>query len=217
MRSRPGKVSRLGATPLELLQSRFLLEHSLAEKPLDLAAIFANTLPVELEIGSGKGAFLLRRARQRPEINLLGVEWVQKYACYAADRACRAGLDNVKLICADAASLFKVALPDRSLWRVHIYFPDPWPKKKHHRRRLIQPEFLRQVRRVLKLGGGLGMVTDHPDYFRQMVSALSVVRGLAPVPFRSQAENGELVGTNFERKYSAGGKAFYSLAALRYL
>jgi tRNA (guanine-N7-)-methyltransferase len=195
----------------------FLLDSSLAEKPLDFTAIFGNTLPVELEIGSGKGSFLLRRANQRPEINLLGVEWVQKYACYAADRARRAGLENVKLLCADAAGLFKNALPDRSLWRVHIYFPDPWPKTKHHRRRLIQPEFLRQVRRALKLGGWLGIVTDHADYFRQISSAVSAVRGLARVPFHPQAQDGELVGTNFERKYSADGKKFYSLAALRYL
>jgi tRNA (guanine-N7-)-methyltransferase len=216
MRSRSGKVRRLGVTPQELLQSRFLLDSSLIEKPLDFPAIFGNALPVELEIGSGKGSFLLRRASQRPEINLLGVEWVQKYALYGADRARRAGLGNVKLVCADAAGLFKTSLPDRSLWRVHIYFPDPWPKKKHHRRRLIQPEFLRHVRRVLKLGGWLGIVTDHADYFRQISSALSAVRGLVPVPFHSQTQDGQLVGTNFERKYSAGGKPFYRLAALRY-
>lgn len=194
----------------------FLLNPEQAKAHLDLASIFGNGLPVELEIGSGKGTFILRRAAERPEINLLGVEWVGKYACYAADRARRAGLSNIRMICADAESLFKTALADKSLWRVHIYFPDPWPKARHIRRRLIKPDFLRQVRRTLKIGGWLGIVTDHEGYFRQIRSALSVVSGVAPVEFRRDSSDGSVVGTNFEKKYLAQGKPFYAVGALRY-
>jgi tRNA (guanine-N7-)-methyltransferase len=121
------------------------------------------------------------------------------------------------MACTDAAAFFRRCLADRSIWRVHIYFPDPWPKRKHRRRRLIQPPFVAEVRRVLRIGGQLIIVTDHLGYFRQITGVLHGAEGFAVVPFpRMSDTKGELVGTNFERKYIAQGRAFYWLARMRY-
>ena len=197
--------------------SGVLLEESTAAGPVDLGAIFGNRRPVEMEIGTGKGTFLLARAAARPEVNFLGIEWARAYCRYAADRVRRAGLQNVRLLRTDARHFLKVCLPAGCLWRVHIYFPDPWPKRKHHRRRLIQPAFLNELRRTLRPGGQLLIVTDHLDYFRHIQAVLLAGRGFAMVPFPEMADaEGELVGTNFERKYIAQGRLFYKLARLRY-
>jgi len=214
MRSRGGNV-RIKASRQELLAANVLLEESLARSGLDLPALFGNGLPAEIEIGPGKGAFLLERAAERPELNLLGLEWLRSYAWYAADRARRAGLSNVRLLCADAAAVFRSALPAGSVQRVHVYFPDPWPKRKHRRRRLLTAPFLSEVRRALRLGGWLGVVTDHAEYFRFIRGALTAVPGLAEIPFQS-CSAGSLTASNFERKYAAGGRPFFAVAAIRH-
>ncbi len=216
MRSRAGKV-RLKSSPEQLLACGILLDESLASDVIDLPVVFGNRAPVEVEIGPGKGGFLLARAARRPEINLLGIEWVRPYALYAADRARRAGLANVRLLCADAAVVFRAALREGSISRVHIYFPDPWPKRRHYARRLIRPAFAADLHQALKLGGWVGLVTDHGGYFRQVRSVFSREPGLAEVPF-VPAEGSEegLVGTNFGRKYTSEGKRFYSFAVLRW-
>ena len=184
---------------------------------LDLARIFGNARPVEVEVGTGKAGFLVVRAVARAELNFLGIERARAYCGYAADRIRRGGLANVRMACADAADLFRRCLPDRSIWRVHIYFPDPWPKRKHWRRRLIQPSFIAEVCRVLQIGGQLVIVTDHMGYFRQITSVLHAAKGLAVVPFPQMSDTkGELVGTNFERKYITQGRSFYWLARMRY-
>ena len=182
---------------------------------MDLAAIFANARPVEVEVGTGKGGFLLERAEARPEVNFLGIEYAAAYCNYAADRFRRAGLENVRMLVADAAHCFKVCLQPRSLLRVHVYFPDPWPKRRHHRRRLIQPAFVADARRTLILGGELIIVTDHADYFSQIERALAGAEGLAAIraPAGGRAE---LIGTNFQRKYAAQGRTFYAIARMRY-
>jgi len=194
-----------------------LLPEALAAGPIDLPGVFGNVRPVEVEIGSGKGTFLLARAAARPEVNLLGIEWATAYCCYAADRVRRAGLANVRLLRADAAHLFHVCLLARSVQRVHIYFPDPWPKRRHHRRRLIQPGFLRDVRRVLRVGGQLLIATDHAEYFQHILRVLAAADDLIEVSFpRMAGRDGEVVGTNFERKYIAQGRAVYKTARMRY-
>ncbi len=186
---------------------------------MDFAAIFGNARPVEVEVGAGKGTFLLARATARPEINFLGIEWARAYCMYAADRVRRAGLTNVRMLRADAGPLFKDRLADGSVWRVHIYFPDPWPKTRHHRRRLIQPAFVGEVRRVLRPGGELLIVTDHLGYFehiRRVFAEPAGARGFVPIAFPQMADkSGETVGSNFERKYIAQGRPVYKLAFLR--
>jgi len=194
-----------------------LLEESAAMQPVDFGQVFGNARPVEIEIGTGKGTFLLARAASRPEINFLGIEYARPYCLYAADRFRRHGLSNVRMVHTDASHFVKVCVPDRSLWRLHVYFPDPWPKRRHHRRRLIQPAFVAEVRRVLQIGGQFLVVTDHLGYFEQIRRILLNAPGLAPVsmPRMTDAE-GRRVGTNFERKYIAQGRALFAAARLQY-
>jgi len=215
MPSRPGKV-RLKTPPAELLASGILLPDLPPSASLDLPSAFGAARPVEVEIGPGKGAFLVRRARRRPEINLLGVEWVRPYAMLVADRALRAGLANVRILCADAGPLLRGGLAAASLRRVHIYFPDPWPKRRHRGRRLVTAGFLAAVRRALAPGGWVGIVTDDDDYFAQIRRALALADGLAPTPFRPVGDvRGWLVGSNFEKKYAGTGRRFHAAAAVR--
>jgi tRNA (guanine-N7-)-methyltransferase len=190
-----------------------------ARDRLDLAAEFGNDRPVEVEIGTGKGTFLLERAQQRPEVNFLGIEQAKAYGMYAADRFRRHGLDNVRMICADAGAIVRNCLDDASVFRLHIYFPDPWPKRRHHRRRLIQPWFIREARRILAPGGQLLIKTDHQGYFEWMRRVLHDVPGLARTDFPRVvgSEDKGMVGTNFERKYIREGRPFYKLAFLRYV
>ena len=188
----------------------------LATSKLDLKKIFDNDRLVEIEIGSGKGTFIIARSKLRPDLNLLGIEYAKPYCLYTADRVRRHDLQNVRMLCCDAGALFTDCLADQSLWRVHIYFPDPWPKRKHHRRRLIQPEFISQVRRTLKIGGQLLIVTDHFGYFQQIRQVVNNAEGFAEIPRPKAGQSGEIVGTNFERKYLSQGRLFYSAGLLRY-
>ncbi|MHC4561863.1 MAG: tRNA (guanosine(46)-N7)-methyltransferase TrmB [Planctomycetota bacterium] len=195
-----------------------LLDADALPTPVDFAEIFGNTRPVEIEIGTGKGTFLLARAKARPEANFLGIEYAKAYATYTADRFRRAQLTNIRMLRTEAASFFKTAVPAGSLQRVHIYYPDPWPKRRHNRRRLIQPQFVDIVRRTLAPGGQLIIITDHFDYARHIRRVLHEAPGFCriPMPRMTDAE-GELVGTNFERKYIAQGRPSYSLALMRYV
>jgi len=195
-----------------------LLDESVTRGPIDFGAVFENDHPLEVEIGVGKGTFLVARALARPEVNFLGVEYARAYAHHAADRFRRRGLTNARMLHTDAGVLFADCVPDASLQRVHIYFPDPWPKRRHKRRRLIQPAFARQVVGALKPGGQFIVVTDHMDYFVQIRRVLNDLCGMASIPMPNMADrDGEIVGTNFERKYIAQGRPFYSTAKMKYV
>jgi tRNA (guanine-N7-)-methyltransferase len=185
---------------------------------VDFAALFGNAHPVEIEIGSGRGTFLVHRARARPDLNFIGIEWSREFWLHAADRMARWGLSNVRLLRTDAEVFFRKRVPDDSLLRVHIYFPDPWPKLRQKKRRLIKPGFIATVHRKLRVGGELALVTDHRDYARQIEWVVLAQRGLATVPFPRThgAQEDELVGSNFERKYIAQGRRFYDLAVMKW-
>jgi tRNA (guanine-N7-)-methyltransferase len=186
---------------------------------LNFADIFGNDHPIELEIGSGKGTFLIAIAEARPEHNYIGIEYAKAYADFAADRPRRHRLDNTRLVHGEASWWVRCHVPDNSLHALHIYFPDPWPKARHHKRRLIQLPFLKEVHRILIPGGILRLVTDHADYFAHMQatlaaqSDLTVIPFTSPVPLKEDAPEGSIVGTNFERKYIAEGRSFHATAA----
>ena len=182
--------------------------------------------PVELEIGSGKGTFLVQQAERMPNVNYLGVEYAHAYWLHAADRCRRRGLPNVRMLHHDAAVFVPWYLPDAALRQVHAYFLDPWPKKRHHKRRLITSAFLTQLHRVLEPGGMIRLVTDHTGYFEWMTEAAEAVNEevggrLERLPFERPigAGEGEVVGTNFERKYRREGRPFHAmtLRRVRYL
>jgi tRNA (guanine-N7-)-methyltransferase len=197
--------------------------------PLNLSQWFAperQALPMELEIGSGKGTFLVAYAQQQPGVNLIGLEWARAYWRYAADRARRHELANVCMVRAEAAMFLRQYVPDQSLRQVHIYHPDPWPKARHNKRRLIQAPWLRELH--IKLmpptaddpdRGQVRITTDHADYFAWMEEAAAAVEDrfdrLAFESPLADVGEGELVGTNFERKYRAEGRQFHGLILRR--
>ena len=188
-------------------------------RTLIIAPIFRRNAPLHVEIGSGKGAFILNEARARPDCDFLGIEWAKKYYLYTVDRIGRWNLQNVRIIRTDVASLIP-EFPDASVSAFHIYFPDPWPKKRHHKRRFINPQNTDQMIRCLRPGGLINVATDHPDYFdqiRRTFDAAIAAGKLLPADFvRSAAAlPGESVGTNYERKYLKGGKPIYTIAAQR--
>ncbi len=185
-------------------------------RPTTGSLLFGNEHPVELEIGSGKGTFLTDQAKDRPEVNFLGLERAHKYWMYSSDRLRRNGCLNTRMILADATIFVSENLADTSLSAIHIFFPDPWPKKRHHKRRLIQGPFLEQAERVLEEGGRLQIVTDFEGYYRQIERVVRASK-LKETEYRSpgSAADGEIAGTNFERKYRSEGRPFYAIAAVK--
>lgn len=184
---------------------------------LDFRKLFGDERPVELEIGSGKGGFLLNRARQHPDRGFLGVEWANLFCRYAADRMVRWGVTNVRLMRTDAGYLVAHHLPPAALTVLHIYHPDPWPKKRHHKRRLIQPPFIKAATDALVPGGRIAIQTDHAEYFEQIRQVVTGEPRLAEVPF-DVPEVGVVDGrlqTNFETKYLREGRAIYRVALER--
>ncbi len=184
--------------------------------PIDLRSIFGRKGPVHIEIGSGKGTFLLNEAQASPQVNFLGIEWANRYYRYAVDRMGRWGLSNVRIIRTDAASFLAQFVPDASVDCFHIYFPDPWPKRRHHKRRFITAANIEQLLRTLKAGGQLRIATDHGEYFEQIRQVIwARGDGLEEIDFSptAGADEGERVGTNFERKYLRQNRPVYTVAA----
>jgi tRNA (guanine-N7-)-methyltransferase len=170
--------------------------------PIDWPALFGNPNPVEVEVGMGKGLFLLTEAMARPDVNFLGIEIVRKYQLYAATRYAVRKLPNVKTACADAKALLRDHVAAGSVAAVHVYFPDPWWKKRHKKRRVFTPEFAADAARVLKPGGKLHVATDVEEYYGVMtgiVRAMPAFRELAAETSTAPVEEAGLQ-TNFERK-----------------
>jgi tRNA (guanine-N7-)-methyltransferase len=174
---------------------------------IDLPVLFGNSHPVILEIGSGKGRFLIGTATERPELNLIGVEKSLHYHRVIRDRVERRGLTNIRLINHDAFLVLRDMIPDASLSEIHIYFPDPWPRKRQQKRRIIRPEVLREMRRVL-VDGGMGIyVTDHREYFE-------VAAPVVEAEFRSERRvpgPDDPPRTNYEAKYREEGREIYEI------
>jgi tRNA (guanine-N7-)-methyltransferase len=183
---------------------------------IDFAQIFGRTGPVHIEIGSGKGTFLVHEATAQPEVDFLGIEWARKYYRHIIDRVGRWGLTNVRILRTDAAVFLRDFVRESSVDCFHIYFPDPWPKKRHHKRRLLQPSNVEVLIRCLKPGGTIRIATDHAEYFeriKETISARSDRLERIEFPRPAGAEDGEFTGTNYERKYLKDGRAVYVLAA----
>jgi tRNA (guanine-N7-)-methyltransferase len=182
---------------------------------LDLFQIFGRHGEVHIEVGSGKGTFLLNQARAQPSDNFLGIEWAGRYYRYAVDRLGRWGVTNVRMIRTDAAGFIAESVPDGCVDCFHIYFPDPWPKKRHHKRRFICPSNLEHLIRCLKTAGQIRIATDHTDYFEQIRKVIAAESDrLEEIDFMRPvgAESGEWAGTNFERKYIRDQRSIYTLA-----
>src|ERR1043166_222168 len=174
---------------------------------LDLAKLFGNDNPVVLEIGSGKGRFLISSAMEEPDVNFIGVEKSLHYHRVISERVEKRHLTNVRLINHDAFLVIRDMLPDASIREIHIYFPDPWPRKREQKRRIIRPEVLEEFRRVLTEDGSGIYVTDHREYFEAAAPLIeSAFRSERRIP---QPEDSPR--TNYEAKYSEEGRAIYEI------
>ncbi len=136
-------------------------------RPGDWAALFSNgSAPLEVEVGSGKGLFLQSAAAAEPGHNFLGIEVARKYAHHSAARLAKQNLANAVVVHGDAQRIFRELLPDDTLDAVHVYFPDPWWKKRHRKRRVMNEAFLKDVVRTLAPGGRFHFWTDVEEYFQ---------------------------------------------------
>ena len=193
---------------------------------IDLVRVIGRSGPLHIEIGTGKATFMLNQAKAQPNINFIGIEMANKYYRYSVDRIGRWNLTNVRLIRTDAAAFLANCLPANSVDCFHIYFPDPWPKRRHHKRRLLCPANLEHVIRCLKTGGTLRIATDHAEYFEQIHklitdkkeqpfgSAQGRLEEIEFLPVCGAAE-GELTGTNYERKYIKDKRKIFTIAAMK--
>jgi tRNA (guanine-N7-)-methyltransferase len=194
---------------LESAASSF--EFPRGEAPVSWIDVFGNANPVELEVGSGKGLFLANAAQAEPGRNFLGIELSRKYACRAAERVCKLGLANVRIIAGDARLFLARFVSPASLRTVHVYFPDPWWKARHKKRRVFTAALVADVARGLEPGGELRVATDVEEYFgviRSLVADEHRFRELAG--FEPKAPEHDLdYLTNFERKYRIEGRSIF--------
>jgi tRNA (guanine-N7-)-methyltransferase len=195
-------------------QNNLIVElHSVVER-LNLAQLFPKPRPLEVELGCGDASFLVEYARWHPERNFIGIERLLGRIRKLSRKGCRAGLTNLRGVRIESAYFLEYLLPPHSASVLHIYFPDPWPKKKHHKHRLINERFPEIARIALAPGGAVFLRTDDQDYFQQMAGVFG-----ASTEFEKIETPVELAGlpTDFEREFVARGiqtlRAAYQLKA----
>ena len=188
--------------------------------PIDWEVFFGNSHPVEIEIGSGKGRFLLEASKRHPEVNYIGIERAQKYVAltqerfekymrhFGVDRA-SGTFSNVRLAWTDANYFLTRYVPTGSVQAYHIYFPDPWPKKRQRKRRIFRnQDFLSALTRTLTPNNGrLYIATDYAEYFQEIRERLASLPVLQPVA--ADVSPDQDIATNFEMKYVLEGRAIH--------
>ena len=188
--------------------------------PLDWEALFGNVHPVEIEIGCGKGRFLLEASKRHPKVNYIGVERAQKYVeltrerfekymrHFGVDRA-SGTFSNVRLAWTDANYFLTRYVPTASVKAYHIYFPDPWPRKRQQKRRIFRnQDFLAALTRTLNADSGrLYIVTDYKEYFQEIQERLADLPVLYPIDADIRPDSD--IATNFEMKYVLEGRPIY--------
>jgi tRNA (guanine-N7-)-methyltransferase len=173
--------------------------------------VFGNDHPVELEIGSGKGLFLANAASANPGHNFFGIEMAKKYARRAAERLAKRNLSNVRVLPGDARLFMSRYAPTGSLSAVHVYFPDPWWKTRHRKRRVFAEPLVIDIERTVLPGGDLRVVTDVEEY-HGVIRALMTTHPrfqIQPEPEPRTPEHEHDYLTNFERKYRIEGRPIY--------
>lgn len=179
--------------------------------PLCWAEVFGQDRPVEFEIGPGKGLFLVNAALRQPDHHFVGVEMARKFAHLAAERVAKKGLTNVRVVAGDGRRFLAQFVPEASLHAVHIYFPDPWWKKRHKKRRVFCEPFVQDVARTLRPGGDFRIATDVEEYFGVMQTLMARHPEFLPQPppEPNTPEHDLDYLTNFERKYRIQGRPIH--------
>lgn len=194
---------------------RWGLEH--CQQQLDYEQLFGRTGPQVLEIGFGMGQSLVAMAGAAPQTNFIGIEVHKPGVGRLLHSMVEEQVDNIRVYCHDAVEVLRDCIPDDSLDTIQIFFPDPWHKKRHHKRRLIQPDFVAHLTTKLKPGGLLHLATDWENYAEQMMEVLSAAKGLANTcpdgQFAPRPENRPL--TKFELRGERLGHGVWDLLFTR--
>jgi tRNA (guanine-N7-)-methyltransferase len=206
----------MGRRTLPKLDARLDLSRHLKmveELPLPWSAdaLFERPAPLEVEIGSGKGLFMQTASQAVPEHNFLGIELARKYARHSASRLAKRAIPNGVMISGDALHVVREVLPPGTAIAVHVYFPDPWWKKRHRKRRVMTEHSVKDIERLLAPGGTLHFWTDVEEYFQETLELLAAhtrLRGPLPVEERSPAHELDY-RTHFERRMRLHGAPVY--------
>lgn len=190
-------ASLLSEPPASLIHS----PPSIIER-LPVVDLFPLRQPIEVELGSGDGSFVVDYAARRPDLNLIAVERLLGRLRKIDRKGRRAGLANLRCVRIEASYFLEYLVPDESLRAVHVYFPDPWPKRKHHRRRLINTHFTEVARRALAPGGAVWLRTDDAPYFAQMRAVFAVAPAFREIPTPAPLA---ALATDFERVFNRRG------------
>jgi tRNA (guanine-N7-)-methyltransferase len=203
---RAGRVTVAQRRALDELWPRWGVEFG--RTPLDLDAVFGRHAPRVLEIGFGDGEVLADMAHRDPACDYLGVEVHEPGVGHCLLLAERLGIANLRIIRHDAVEVLQSQIPDGALARVNLFFPDPWPKKRHHKRRIVQPEFMRLVAAKLQPGGVFHVATDWAPYGEHVDAVLAGEPAFEPL----SAPPADRAGTKFERRGERLGHAVYERA-----
>lgn len=197
------------ATPLDFSNAEFSLT-ALGE-PADWQKLYGRPGPLTVEIGCGGGRTVISMAEAAPARNFLGIERAGEYYRILRERAAKRALPNLRVTRTDAMYLIARFFPPQCVEEYHIYFPDPWPKKRHHKRRLFTDEFCQDIKRTLIPTGVLYVATDHLEYYTEILPRLQAVFAVEEhkAPW-ADAPGGR---TNYEIKYIKQGRPIYRLIA----
>ena len=180
--------------------------------PADWQKIYGRSAPLLVEIGCGGGRTIINMALAHPEWNFLGIERTGEYYRIVRARVLRRKVANLRVTRTDAAYLMQSFFPDACVREYHIYFPDPWPKKRHHKRRLFTETFCAELKRTLAPGGVLYAATDYLDYYQEILPRLGAVLAVKEHP--EVWEDAPAGRTNYEIKYIRAGRPIYRLVGV---
>lgn len=212
---REGRLTNGQAKALEQFWDVMGLSHS--QGMINAEALFENTNPVVLEIGFGMGKSLVEMAKNAPELNFIGIEVHRPGVGACIGLAQEEGVKNLKVYEHDAIEILADCIPDASLTTVQLFFPDPWHKKKHHKRRIVQPEFVETIRQKLKVDGVFHMATDWENYAECMLDDMNSAPG-----YKNLSETNDYVPrpdsrplTKFENRGQRLGHGVWDIQFLR--
>jgi tRNA (guanine-N7-)-methyltransferase len=207
---RQGRLTPAQKRSLEQLWPRYGIDFT--AEPLDFESLYGRTAALTLEIGFGNGDVLLQQAISTPETDYFGIEVHRPGVGHLLRRAAEADVHNLRVINHDAVEVLRQQVPDNSLDCVQLFFPDPWHKKRHHKRRIVNPGFIQLVQRKLKTGGLFHLATDWQDYAEQMLMLMEQAEGLSNTAGQGNyADAAERPPTKFEQRGRRLGHGVWDL------